>query len=67
MPGVTKSIRMKKLNRFSTDISMQCQAEFENVHRKTAGDAKKYRNIFQPQLMLFLNYTKATKGCFGLV
>ena len=41
MPGVTKSIRMKKLNRFATDLSMRCKAEFENVHRKTAGDTEK--------------------------
>lgn len=41
MPGVTKAYRMKKLNKFATDLSMRCQAEFENVHRKTAGDTEK--------------------------
>ena len=41
MPGVTKSIRMKKLNRFATDLSMRCKAEFENIHKKTAGDTEK--------------------------
>ena len=32
---------MKKLNRFATDLSMRCNAEFENVHRKTAVDTEK--------------------------
>ena len=41
MPGVTKRLREKKLNSFATDLSMRCQTEFENIHRKTNGDTLK--------------------------
>ena len=41
MPGVTKRLREKRLNSFATDLSMRCQTEFENIHRKTNGDTLK--------------------------
>ena len=39
MPGVTKRCREKKLNSFAVDLSMRCQMEFQNIHRKVNGDA----------------------------
>ena len=39
MPGVTKRCREKKLNSFAVDLSMRCQSEFQNIHRKVNGDA----------------------------
>ena len=41
MPGVTKRLSEKRLNSFATDLSMRCQTEFENIHRKTNGDMLK--------------------------
>ena len=41
MPGVTKRLREERLNSFATDLSMRCQTEFENIHRKTNGDTLK--------------------------
>ena len=39
MPVVTKRCREKKLNSFAVDLSMRCQSEFQNIHRKVNGDA----------------------------
>ena len=38
MPGLTKSFKQKMQNRFSTDLSLRCQAEFENCHQRARGD-----------------------------
>ena len=38
MPGLTKSYRENLRNRFSTDLSMRCKSEFENVHQQVKGD-----------------------------
>lgn len=43
MPGVTKSYRQKKLNRFATDLSLRCQSEFENFHHQTVGNTEKLK------------------------
>lgn len=43
MPGTTKRFKLKKLNRFATDLSMRCNSEFENIHRQTAGDTEKLK------------------------
>ena len=38
MPGVTRRCREKKLNSFAVDLSMRCQSEFQNIHRKVNSD-----------------------------
>lgn len=38
MPGGTKAHRDKLRNRFSSDLSMRCQAEFTNVFQQENGD-----------------------------
>ena len=37
MPGLTKSYRETMRNRFSTDMSMKCKAEFDNIHQQVNG------------------------------
>ena len=37
MPGLTKSYRETMRNRFSTDMSMRCKAEFDNIHQQVNG------------------------------
>ena len=41
MPGGTKKSKTKNLNNFTTDLSMRCQSEFENIHRQTSGNTLK--------------------------
>lgn len=38
MPGPTKAHRMYLRNRFATDLSKRCQAEFNRIHEKMGGD-----------------------------
>ena len=38
MLGLTKSYRETMRNRFSTDMSMQCKAEFDNIHQQVNGE-----------------------------
>ena len=38
MPGLTKSYKECLRNRFSTDLTMRCQAEFEHAHHLAKGD-----------------------------
>ena len=38
MPGLTKSYRESLRNRFSTDLSMRCKTEFENLHEHVKGE-----------------------------
>ena len=40
MPGLTKCYRERLRNRFSTDLSMRCKTEFENLHQQVKGDCK---------------------------
>ncbi|MCU7801218.1 MAG: hypothetical protein KZQ70_14055 [gamma proteobacterium symbiont of Lucinoma myriamae] len=38
MPGLTKGYKQTMRNRFSTDLSMRCKTEFENVHQTVQGN-----------------------------
>ena len=38
MPGLTKSNRETMRNRFSTDTSMRCKAEIDNIHQQVNGE-----------------------------
>lgn len=47
MPGLTKSYRQTLQNRFSVDLSMRCQAEFESAHQYVNGDFEKLKAKIQ--------------------
>lgn len=43
MPGLIKSYRQTLHNRFSVDLRMRCQAEFESAHQYINGDFKRLK------------------------
>lgn len=58
MPGLTKSYRQKLQNRFATDLSMRCQAEFESIHKQTRGDFKKMKTSIAETTAAIVNCYK---------
>ena len=58
MPGLTKCYRERLRNRFSTDLSMRCKAEFENLHQQVKGDCKSLKvRIGQAKQAVMLCYS----------